>query len=63
MRYPKGWNKLSLREQEIFLIKEYQKICTLEASVKKILASVRGGNKYIAADNEDRPDLIELKGE
>lgn len=63
MRYPKGWNKLSLREQEIFLIKEYQKICALEASVKKILASVRGGNKYIAADNEDRPDLIELKGE
>ncbi len=63
MRYPKNWNKLTLREQEIFLIKEYQKICNLESSVKKILASVRGGTKYIAADNEDRPDLIQLKGE
>jgi hypothetical protein len=63
MRYPKSWNKFTLREQESWLVKEYVKICKEQDNIVKILSSVRGGFKYITADNEDRPDLIELKGE
>jgi len=60
MKYPKGWNKLSLAEQESWLVKEYQRLCNLEKSVTKALASVRGGYKYEVKEIE-RIDLIELK--
>lgn len=60
MKYPKGWNKLSLVEQESWLVKEYQRLCKLETEVTRVLASVRGGYKYEVKEI-DRIDLIELK--
>lgn len=60
MKYPKNWNKLSLEEQESWLVKEYQRLCSLEKSVTKALASVRGGYKHEVKEI-DRLDLIELK--
>lgn len=62
MKYPKGFNKLSLSEQESWLVKEYQKLCNIEQEVTKALASVRGGYKYEVKES-DRIDLIDLKGE
>lgn len=62
MKYPKGFNKLSLSEQESWLVKEYQKLCNIEKEVTKALASVRGGYKYEVKES-DRIDLIDLKGE
>lgn len=62
MKYPKGFNKLSLSEQESWLVKEYQKLCNIEKEVTKALASVRGGYKHEVKES-DRMDLIDLKGE
>lgn len=60
MKYPKGWNKLSLVEQESWLVKEYQRLCKLETEVTRVLASVRGGYKYEVKEIE-RPDELILK--
>ena len=62
MRYPKNWNKLTLSEQETWLIKKYQEVVLEEQSVKRMLAQVRGKVKVKIAEDELRPDEIILKG-
>lgn len=60
MRYPKNWNKMSLAEQEAWLVKKLTELYDMENNVKKALAKVRGGNKYEVKEI-DRPDEALLK--
>lgn len=60
MKYPKNWNKMTLAEQEAWLVKKLTELHDLEMSVKKALAKVRGGNKYEVKEI-DRPDEALLK--
>jgi hypothetical protein len=60
MRYPKNWNKMSLAEQEVWLVKKLNELHEIETNVKKALAKVRGGNKYEVKEI-DRPDEALLK--
>jgi hypothetical protein len=56
MKKPKGFNKMTLREQEIWLIAEREAINKALAANSKQLAIVRGGQKVELSDYE-RPDL------
>ena len=60
MRMPKNWNKLSLSEQESWLVKKYQEMISEVESVSKMLAKIRGGNKIVVKEIE-RPDEALLK--
>jgi len=62
MKMPKNWNKLTLAEQENWLVKKYSEIVAEEQSVKRMLAQVRGKVKIKIAEDELRPDEIILKG-
>jgi hypothetical protein len=57
---PKKVNKMSLEEQEVFLMGKLKLIYLEEQLYRKALARVRGKVK-IEIDEIDRPDLIALK--
>ena len=57
---PKNWNKLSLNEQESWLVKKYQDIMTEVDSLTKMLAKIRGGQR-IQVKEVERPDEAILK--
>ncbi|HBT92959.1 MAG TPA: hypothetical protein DEB23_01570 [Chitinophagaceae bacterium] len=61
MRMPKNWNKLTLNEQESWLVKKYQEMLTEVDSVTKMLAKIRGGQRIKIADEISRPDEAILK--
>jgi len=60
MRMPKNWNKLSLSEQESWLVKKYQEMLTEVDSVTRMLAKIRGGQRIKVTEIE-RPDEAILK--
>ena len=60
MRMPSKWNKMSLNEQESWLVKKYQDIMTEVDSVTKMLAKIRGGQR-IQVKEIERPDEAILK--
>jgi len=60
MRYPKNFNKMSIVEQEVWLVKKLSELYSEENTIKKALAKVRGGTKYEVKEIE-RPDELELK--
>lgn len=60
MKMPKGFNKWTLSEQENYFSKKLQEIYNLEDECRKILASIRGGQKMQVIEME-RPDEMELK--
>ena len=62
MKYPKNWNKMSLNEQENWLVKKLNELYNQEAEIKKMLGKVRGGQKINIVIDE-RPDLLDLKDE
>jgi hypothetical protein len=62
MRYPKNWNKMSLAEQEMWLVKKLTELYNMENNIKQALAKVRGGQK-INIIMEERFDLLEMKDE
>ena len=62
MRYPENWNKMSLVEQENWLVKKLTELYNAENEVKKMLGKVRGGQK-INIIMEERLDLLEMKDE
>jgi hypothetical protein len=62
MRYPKNWNKMSLIEQENWLVKKLTELYNEEIEIKKMLGKVRGGQKINIVIDE-RPDLLEMKDE
>ena len=57
---PKNWNRLSLSEQESWLVKKYQDIMTEVDSLTKMLAKIRGGQR-IQVKEVERPDEAILK--
>jgi len=57
---PKKVNKMTLEEQEVFLMDRLKKVYQEEKIYRKALASVRGKVK-IEISETDRPDLISLK--
>lgn len=61
MKLPKNFYKMSLSEQEIFLIKKMQDLYEEEEALRKLMASVRGGYKIIEPREIDRPDELILK--
>ena len=60
MKMPKNWNKLSLSEQESWLVKKYQDMMTEVDSLTKMLAKIRGGQR-IQVKEVERPDEAILK--
>jgi hypothetical protein len=60
MKMPKNWNKLSLSEQESWLVKKYQEMLTEVDSVTRMLAKIRGGQR-IQVKEIERPDEAILK--
>lgn len=61
MKLSKKFNKMSLQEQEAYLVKELQEMYIAEDAIKKMLGKVRGGNKVNIQTEPDRPDEILLK--
>ena len=59
-KYPKNWNKMSLNEQEVWLVKKLNELYDLENNIKQALAKVRGGTKFEVKEIE-RPDEALLK--
>lgn len=53
--------KMTLQEQEVYLIERLMAIHREEDRTRQMLAQVRGGYKYEATTEVDRPDLLELK--
>lgn len=60
MKYPKGWNKMNLSDQESYLVKKYQEAEDETRAIFKMLAKIRGGNK-IQIKEIERPDEAQLK--
>ena len=60
MKMPKNWNRLSLNEQESWLVKKYQEMLSEVDSVTRMLAKIRGGQR-IKVTEVDRPDEAILK--
>ena len=60
MKTPKGFNKMTLQEQESWLVKEFQKVCEVQNDISRMLAKIRGGNK-IEVKEIERPDEALLK--
>ena len=61
MRLPKNFYKMSLSEQEMFLIKKMQELYAQEDILRKLMATIRGGYKIIEPREIDRPDELILK--
>lgn len=59
-KLPKGFNKMTLIEQEAVLVSRLQELFAMESEITKALAKVRGGHKYETKEI-DRPDLALLK--
>lgn len=62
MKLPAKFNKMSLTEQENWLVKKLTELYNEEAEIKKLLGKVRGGQKINIVIDE-RPDLLDLKDE
>ena len=62
MRYPKGWNKMTLSEQETFLVKKLTECYSLEQEIRNMLSKIRGGQRIKVTEIE-RPDEAMLKNE
>lgn len=61
MKYPKGFNKWTLSQQEEFFSKKLQELYAIESDIRQMLAKIRGGNRMEFKEVE-RPDEIALKG-
>jgi hypothetical protein len=62
MKLPTKFNKMSLIEQENWLVKKLNELYNEEMEVKKMLGKVRGGQRINIVIDE-RPDLLEMKDE
>lgn len=60
MKVPKGFNKMNTIDQEIWLVKKLQEMYAVESELRKMLATVRGGQK-VSMPEIDRPDEAILK--
>lgn len=60
MKMPKNWNKLSLSDQETWLVSKLQEQYAIENEITRMLAKIRGGNR-IQIKEIERPDEARLK--
>jgi hypothetical protein len=60
MKMPKNWNKMTLSEQELWLVGRLQEYYAVESQITKMLAKIRGGER-IQVKEIDRPDEALLK--
>lgn len=60
MKVPKGFNKMTTVEQESWLIKKLQELHEVEKELRRLLGTVRGGQR-VSASEIDRPDEAILK--
>lgn len=60
MKMPKGFNKMTIQEQENWLVNEFTKVCELQNDISRMLAKIRGGTKMVVKEIE-RPDELLLK--
>ena len=60
MKMPKNWNKLTLSEQETWLVKKYQEMIVEVDAITRMMAKIRGGQR-IQVKEVDRPDEALLK--
>jgi hypothetical protein len=61
LKISKSFNKMSLSEQESYLVNKIYELHALEDAYRKMLGKIRGGQKQTLAEEDDRPDLIDLK--
>jgi len=61
LKISKSFNKMSLAEQESYLVNKIYELHALEDAYRKMLGKIRGGNKQSLPEDDDRPDLIDLK--
>lgn len=61
MKKPKNFNRMSLQEQEAWLVKERQHLDRLLTENSRQLASVRGGTKIHVDAEINRPDEAIMK--
>ena len=59
LKLPRGFNKMTLAEQEEVLVNNLNAVYELEKKIKIALGSIRGGNRIITSD--PRPDEALLK--
>jgi hypothetical protein len=57
---PKGFNKWSAQEQEIWLVNKLQDYYAIQNQISRMLASIRGGQRLQVSEIE-RPDEALLK--
>ena len=62
VKLPRSFNKMTLSEQESYLVKKLLEYYKMEEDVKRMLSKIRGGNKVIIKEVE-RPDEAVLKNE
>jgi hypothetical protein len=60
MTIPKKFNKMTLQEQEAWLIERLQETHAQEDKIRRMLAEVRKGYRYEVTEI-DRPDLLVMK--
>ena len=60
MKMPKNWNKMTRQEQEEWLVKKYQAALEVTDTIRRMLATVRGGQR-VEVKEIDRPDEALLK--
>jgi Fe-S cluster biosynthesis and repair protein YggX len=60
MKIPKTFNKMSVEDQEKWLVKQLMLVHSQEEKLRKMLAQVRGGQR-IELRMDVRPDEIVLK--
>lgn len=61
MKIPKQFTKMTLNEQEVWLVKKLRETHEIEDEIRRMLANVRKGYKYEPSTEVDRPDLLILK--
>ena len=61
LKVEKKFNKMSLAEQENYLVNKIYELHSIEDVYRKMLGAVRGGLRQTIPEEDDRPDLIDLK--
>ena len=60
MKMPKGFNKMTATDQESWLAKKLQELYEVEKELRRLLGTVRGGQR-VSVPEIDRPDEAILK--
>lgn len=61
LKIAKAFNKMTLAEQEVYLINKIHELHAFEDAYRKMLGKIRGGSRQILPEEDERPDLIDLK--